>query len=258
MAEPPRKLVRGRKHNERRETTRAIASLRRRICARHLRCGKVIADTASTYEGTKTILNNYFMPKINVQMEIYNFRKCHQRDDQSLDEYATELRQLGRNCNFNDVDGEMLSQIIQHCRSNRLRRRALRENDKSLSDILTLGRSLELSDRQANKIESKQKHDVHRVFEKRGNKTGNVIHKCHQTRKLVKNRDTNHNICITHHTLVMTNVETVGGTTLMLKVVRQRGNYAISDRNKEIISLVQRTSATSKSLVRGSPHLSNK
>ena len=129
------------------------------------------ADTASTYEGTKTILNNYFMPKINVQMEIYTFRKCHQRDDQSLDEYATELRQLARNCNFNDVDGEMLSQIIQHCRSNRLRRRALRENDKSLSDILTLGRSLELSDRQANTIESEQKHDVHRVFEKRGNKS---------------------------------------------------------------------------------------
>ena len=40
-----------------------------------------------------------------------------------------------------------------------------------LLDILTLGRSLELSDRQANKIESEQKHDVNRVFEKRGNKT---------------------------------------------------------------------------------------
>ena len=34
--------------------------------------------------------------------------------------------------------------------------------------------------------------------------------------------------------------------------------YIYSDRNKEIISLVRRTSATSKSLVRGSPHLSNK
>ena len=31
-----------------------------------------------------------------------------------------------------------------------------------------------------------------------------------------------------------------------------------SDRNKEIISLVRRTSVTSKSLVRDSPHLSNK
>ena len=111
------------------------------------------------------------MPKINVQMEVFNFRKCHQRDEQSLDEYATELRQLARNCNFNGVDGEMRSQIIQHCHSNRLRRRALRENDKSLADILTLGRSLELSDRQAHKIESEQIHDVHRVFEKRGNKT---------------------------------------------------------------------------------------
>ena len=78
---------------------------------------------------------------------------------------------MARNCNFNDVDGEMLSQIIQHYRSNRLRRRALRENDKSVADILTLGRRLELSDRQAHKIESEQSHDIHRVFEKRGNKT---------------------------------------------------------------------------------------
>ena len=129
------------------------------------------ADIASTYEGTKVILNTYFMPKINVQMEVFNFRKYDQRDEQSLDVYATELRQLARNCNFNDVDGEMLSQIIQHCHSNRLRRRALRENDTSLADILTLGRSLELSDRQAHKIESEQSHDVHRVFEKRGTKT---------------------------------------------------------------------------------------
>ena len=62
-------------------------------------------------------------------------------------------------------------EIVTSMTSNRLRRRVLRENDKSLADILTLGRSLELSDRQANKIESEQKHDVHRVFEKRGNKT---------------------------------------------------------------------------------------
>ena len=34
--------------------------------------------------------------------------------------------------------------------------------------------------------------------------------------------------------------------------------YPYSDRNKEIISLVRRTSVTSKSLVRDSPHLSNK
>ena len=85
------------------------------------------------------------------------------------DEYGAELQQLAKNCNFNDVDGEMLSQIIWHCRSNLLRHRALRENNKSLADILTLGRSLELSDRQANKIESEQRHDVHRVFEKHGN-----------------------------------------------------------------------------------------
>ena len=189
--------------------------------------------TASTYEGTKTILNNYFMPKINVQMEIYKFRKCHQRDDQSRDEYATELRQLARNCNFNYVDGEMLSQIIQHCRSNRLRRRALRENDKFLADILTLGRSLELSDRQANKIESEQKHDVHRVFEKRGNKTQQTEQKWQRhsqmppnSKTCEKSRHKSQHLQNTPHA-GNDKCRNCGVTTLMPKVIRQRGNYAI-------------------------------
>ena len=70
-----------------------------------------------------------------------------------------------KNCKFNDVDAEILSQLIQHCQSNRLRRRALRETDKKLSDILAIGRSLEIADRQADTIETKA-NDVRAIRRK--------------------------------------------------------------------------------------------
>ena len=48
---------------------------------------------------------------------------------------------------------EILSQLIQNCKSNRLRRRALRESDNQLAGILALGRTLEMAGTQASVTE---------------------------------------------------------------------------------------------------------
>ena len=76
----------------------------------------------------------------------------------------TELRRLAQSCSFVEPEQEILSQLIQHCSSQRLRRMALREPDKSLSDILTMGRLLEQSEAQAKEMEqSQQGYTVHAV-----------------------------------------------------------------------------------------------
>ena len=129
-------------------------------------------DSGETYEATKKVLTTYFEPKTNVQMEIYNFRSYIQKEDQSLDEYVTELRGLARNCNFVNTDSEILSQIIQHCRSTRLRKRALREPDKSLAEILELGRSLELADKHAATMEQEGINRVKPQIHSKSNKKG--------------------------------------------------------------------------------------
>ncbi|KAG1666420.1 Methionine synthase [Nymphon striatum] len=82
-------------------------------------------------------------------MAIYNFRSCIQNTNQTLDDYVTTLRQLARTCDFHDSDQEILSQIIQHGTSARLRRRVLRETEITLSDALKTGRALELADKEA-------------------------------------------------------------------------------------------------------------
>lgn len=117
-------------------------------------------NTEATFEATKKVLDDYFSPKVNEQMEIYKFRQYKQKDDQTLDEFVTELRKLAKYCKFADTDKEILSQLIQSCKSNRLRRRALREADKTLDEILVLGRSLELADSQASAMEKPETVNV--------------------------------------------------------------------------------------------------
>ncbi|XP_069128676.1 uncharacterized protein [Argopecten irradians] len=128
-------------------------------------------ESENTYDGVKGVLTNYFKPRKNTQIEIYNFRTFKQKEGQSIDEYVTELLKLIKECEFADCDKEILSTLIQNCSSNRLRRRALQEPDKGLADIVALVRAMEMSNIQAQTMENshsvnavkqrhpKQKHD---------------------------------------------------------------------------------------------------
>jgi hypothetical protein len=69
----------------------------------------------------------------SLSISVYKQKEC-----QSLDEFVIELRKLAKTCKFANVDNEILSQVIPNCKSNRLRRRALREPDMTLNDIVTL------------------------------------------------------------------------------------------------------------------------
>ena len=110
-------------------------------------------ETAATYTATKKVLKEYSDPKRNIQIDIYSFRTYRQEEGQTLDNFVTELRKKAKDCAFENVDKEILSAVIQNCRSSRLRRRALREADKTLDDILKMGRALEMADSHANTME---------------------------------------------------------------------------------------------------------
>ena len=71
--------------------------------------------------------------------EIYVFRRAKQDVNESIDSYCSRLRKLSATCEFTNVDFEIKTQIIQPCTSQRLRRRALREPDISLADLLLYG-----------------------------------------------------------------------------------------------------------------------
>lgn len=99
-----------------------------------------------------------------------NLEICKQNANQSLDEYVTELRKLSKDCEFADTDKEILSQVIQNCRSNRLRRRALREPEMNLKTLIDLGRAFEVADTQAETMEAQNERNNINAVRKPPNK----------------------------------------------------------------------------------------
>ena len=108
--------------------------------------------TSIEYETVKASLTTYFTPKKNTNFEVLKFRNIKQLSGESIDTYHTRLRSQATLCEFANVDGEILTQILWGSSSSRLRRRALRDN-YTLDQALQEARSQELSERRAGEIE---------------------------------------------------------------------------------------------------------
>ena len=115
-------------------------------------------DTGDDYATAKAKLNEYFLPKKNVDFEILQFRQAIQQAGETVEQYATRLRKLAVHCEFNDIINEVKSVIIQNCLSKRLRRFALREEELTLEKLLAKARSLEASEIQATGMEESLSH----------------------------------------------------------------------------------------------------
>ena len=113
-----------------------------------------IPDTGEDYPTAMTKLDEYFAPKKNIDYENFQFRQAVQLKDETVDQFATQLRKLAAYCEFTELDRELKSAIIQNCHSKRLRRFALREKALTLEDLLSKARSLEVSESQATGMES--------------------------------------------------------------------------------------------------------
>ena len=100
------------------------------------------------YQQVKEKLEAHFEPKVNVTFETYNFQQLAQEQDESVDKFVTRLREAASRCDFHDKEREIKDQIVQKCFSDRLRRKALRE-DPSLTDLLSAARAMETADAQA-------------------------------------------------------------------------------------------------------------
>jgi len=102
-------------------------------------------------------LSAYFAPKQNIEYEVYKFRQATQQLQETIDGFHTRLQQLATTCEFHAKDREVKTQIIQTCTSTRLRRRALREPDMTLTELLTAARAMELAEKQATGMEENTK-----------------------------------------------------------------------------------------------------
>ena len=71
--------------------------------------------------------------------------QASQDHDETFDKFYTRLRHLSATSDFKEPDEEIKAQLVEHCRSSRVRRKAFRD-DAYLQELITNARALEVSD----------------------------------------------------------------------------------------------------------------
>ena len=84
-------------------------------------------DGTESLADTKTLLNNYFSPLKNVDLEIFNFSRMYQTEYETVDDFAERLREAAKRCGYdeNATKAEVKKQIIAGCESAKLRQHIL-------------------------------------------------------------------------------------------------------------------------------------
>ena len=96
--------------------------------------------SADDFQKAVDALNTYFVPKTNVAYARHMFRRCVQNPDESVQQFATRLRQLASDCDYGtEKDNQIRDEIIYKVRSDSIRRKLLEAGETlSLTQLLTI------------------------------------------------------------------------------------------------------------------------
>ena len=95
------------------------------------------------YSRSVVALNNHYAPQVQREYEIFSFRTAMQEENETLDQFVTRLRKLGATCDFANLSAEIKSQVIQRCKSSRLRTKGLSDLTMSLDDLIKTGNAMD-------------------------------------------------------------------------------------------------------------------
>ena len=97
-----------------------------------------------TLKESLKVLDDHFVPSVNVPFERHLFRQLEQGTEETVDQFVCRLRQRSASCDFADVDEAIRDQLIEKCRDQRLRRKFLeRSGDGKLKDLQDIARAYE-------------------------------------------------------------------------------------------------------------------
>ena len=88
------------------------------------------------YHRSIVALDTHYAPQVQREYEVFSFRTAKQEEDESLDQFVTRLRKLGATCDLANLSSEIKSQVIQKCRSSRLRTKGMSDLTMSLEDLI--------------------------------------------------------------------------------------------------------------------------
>lgn len=84
----------------------------------------------NSYVKAVTTLNKYFITKVNTPYERYQFRSTKQEHSETVEQYVARLRQKAVHCEFENTDEQIRDQVIENCRSSKLRTKLLEKGPK--------------------------------------------------------------------------------------------------------------------------------
>ncbi|CAB4022188.1 Transposon Tf2-9 poly, partial [Paramuricea clavata] len=108
------------------------------------------------------VLDNYFVPKVNVPFERHLFRQMCQVAGETVDQFVCRLRKKALTYEFADVDETIRDQLIEKCRNVKLRRTFLEKINvslKNLQDIARAHEAVEIQMRSLEQSDSQQSED---------------------------------------------------------------------------------------------------
>ncbi|CAB4036530.1 uncharacterized protein K02A2.6-like [Paramuricea clavata] len=112
----------------------------------------------------------YCEPRRNTIMERYKFNTRVQRDDETADQYVTELKLLAKNCNFGSLEDELIrDRVVYGIKSERVRERLLRERKLTLDKALEVCQINEQSEEQLKVLNDVQSVKAIGKYNKSGN-----------------------------------------------------------------------------------------
>ena len=109
------------------------------------------------------MLDNYFVPKVNVPFERHLFRQLEQLPGEKVDQFVCRLRRKALTCDFENVDETIRDQLIEKCQNAKLRRKFLEKPNASLSDLQDIARVQEAVDLQMKTLDQRKPVEVNAV-----------------------------------------------------------------------------------------------
>jgi hypothetical protein len=105
--------------------------------------------------------DEYCSPKKNETYERYLFRSRQQHQDETFEQFVTDLRLKAKTCNFANLYSSMIrDQIVFGIRDSRIREKLLRENDLTLDQAVHICQSAEAAHKQVKIFSQENKGKV--------------------------------------------------------------------------------------------------
>ena len=116
------------------------------------------SDTA-TFKEVIEAFDKHFTPQTNTSYETFLFRNLKQKDGESLNEFYIRLKEQSTKCSFENVDLNIKQQIELSTNIDKLRLYSFQHPDKTLQELLTIGRTYEATTKQIQEISKKKVSD---------------------------------------------------------------------------------------------------